>query len=253
MEFKDHFSPVAGRYARARPRYPRELFEFLARQAGGKKAAWDCGTGNGQAAVGLAEQFNTVYATDLSCQQLSMATRHPKICYYVARESGSGLPDGSMDLVTAAQAAHWFDLEGFYREATRVVRRGGEPERVGLTAIWGYGLCRVTPAVDDLVKRFYRKTVGPYWPSERHHIESCYRQLPFPFREIEFPPFQMRCVWTLEELASYLRTWSAVRRFIAARGFDPVNRLVEELAPVWGDHQQARQVTWSLFGRVGRL
>lgn len=50
----DQFSAVARAYARYRPSYPAELFAALARAAPGRRAAWDCATGTGQAATGLA-------------------------------------------------------------------------------------------------------------------------------------------------------------------------------------------------------
>ena len=69
----DHFSAHAQNYARFRPTYPTELFAWLASQSPGHRLAWDCGTGNGQAALGLADHFVHVHATDLSPQQLAQA------------------------------------------------------------------------------------------------------------------------------------------------------------------------------------
>jgi len=84
MSFKDHFSKQAADYARFRPRYPREMFEYLGRIAPSRALAWDCATGNGQAAVGLAAVFERVIATDASEKQIANAEPHERVEYRVA-------------------------------------------------------------------------------------------------------------------------------------------------------------------------
>jgi len=243
MTFQDHFSDRARRYADARPTYPPALFAKLAAQAPGHALAWDCGTGNGQAALGLAVHFDAVLATDPSEAQLAHARPHPRVTYRIAPESRSWLPDHSADLVTAAQAAHWFELSLFNAEARRVLRPGG------LVAIWCYSLCRISPEIDPILGTFYRETVGPYWPPERRHTEDGYRSLEFPFEELPFPELTMEHDWTAEQFGAYVGTWSAVGRFIKARGFDPVPSMLEAIAPVWSGPQR---ITWPLSGRLGR-
>jgi SAM-dependent methyltransferase len=245
--FQDHFSAVAVAYARARPTYPPALYAELAALSPGHALAWDCGTGNGQAALGLAAHFDAVLATDPSAAQVAQTPPHPRLTVRLAPEAASGLPAGTADLVTAAQAAHWFDLDAFYAEVRRVLRPHG------VLALWCYGLCRVAPAVDKLLDRFSRVTVGRYWPPGRRHVDAAYRSLAFPFPEAPFPPLVMERRWRLEELGAYVRTWSAVTQFSRERGFDPVAPLLRELAPVWGAPEEARAVTWALAGRVGRL
>jgi SAM-dependent methyltransferase len=245
--FKDHFSTRAAGYAQARPTYPASLFAALAEACTGRTLAWDCGTGNGQAALGLADHFATVIATDPSTPQLSRARAHPRITYRRGRESESGLAPGAVDLVTAAQAAHWFDLGAFYGEVRRVLRPRG------VVAIWTYSICHISPEIDHLLDEFYRHTVGPYWPPERRHVESGYRSLPFPFDQLPFPDLVMEHAWALPELAAFLGTWSAVTRYSDAHGNDPVGPFLERLAPLWGAPQQRRRVTWPLAGRLGRL
>ncbi len=245
MGFQDHFSARAELYARARPSYPAALFADLARFAPGTRCAWDCGTGNGQAAVGLASCFESVIATDPSTAQLARAEPHPRVEYRLAAEAASGLPAESVDLVTAAQAAHWFDPSRFYAEVRRVLRTGG------VLAIWCYGLCEISPEIDRLVAGFYRDGVGSYWPAERCHVEDGYRSLPFPFAEATFPPHVMERRWTLAEFGAYLGSWSAVERFHKANSTDPVRPLLSALAPEWGD--TPRVVRWPLTGRIGRL
>jgi SAM-dependent methyltransferase len=243
MSFKDHFSTQAATYAKARPHYPPALFAELARLAPGRTLAWDCGAGNGQASVALAAHFERVVATEPSAAQLAQAVAHPRVSYHESAESAPMLADRSVDLVTAAQAAHWFDLKVFYPEVRRVVRPGG------LLAIWNYGICAITPEVDVVVGHFYEETVGPYWPPERRQAETAYRLLEFPFQEIPLPKLNLEVVWTAEEFGTYLRTWSAVARFIKAHGVDPVTVLQPALDKAWG--AETRRVVWPLGGRVG--
>lgn len=247
MSFHDHFSDRAAAYARFRPTYPPELFEWLAAQAPSRRMAWDAGTGSGQAAAGLARWFEEVVATDPSREQLGEAAARPRIRYRQAVEGDSGLPPGAADLATAAQALHWFDVAAFYREVRRTVRPGG------MIAIWCYGLHRVEPAVDGIFDHFYRDVVGPYWPAERRHIETGYRAIPFPFMEVPTPEFRMTAELELDGLLGYVRTWSAVVGFEKVQHRDPVRGLREELEPAWGDPGVRRTVRWPLTLRAARI
>jgi len=244
--FKDHFSGHAPDYARFRPDYPEALYAFLAGQAPGRTRAWDCATGNGQAALGLATRFERVVATDAAAAQVAQAPRHPRVAYAVALAEAAPFAAGTMDLVTAAQSLHWFDLERFYGEASRVLRPHG------VVAAWCYGLHRVAPEIDALVDRLYEDVLGPCWPPERRHIEAGYRTLAFPFLEIPAPSFSMERSWRLEEYLGYLGTWSAVRRYRATRGVDPLEATAVELTGRWGAAGEARRVIWPVHLRVGR-
>jgi SAM-dependent methyltransferase len=245
VAFQDHFSSRAPLYARARPTYPPALFEDLARLASGRRLAWDCGTGSGQAAVLLAAEFDAVIATDPSEAQLQEAPPHPRVTYRRGAEDASGLMAGSVDLVTAAQAAHWFDMPRFAAEAARVLRPSG------ICAIWCYGLCSIAPEIDRALGSFYRETVGKYWPPDRSHVDQGYKNLLFPFTEVAFPAHAMRQQWTAEEFGAYLRTWSAVVRYQQEQGTDPVTPLMAGVAEAWGSG--ARTVTFPLSGRIGRV
>ncbi|MCP4377042.1 MAG: class I SAM-dependent methyltransferase, partial [bacterium] len=209
--FKDHFSDQSGDYLRYRPSYPGALFAFLAEIPPMQHRAWDCATGSGQAAHGLSTHFERVIATDASAAQIDSAVPAANVHYRVAPAEASGLPDRSVDLVTVAQALHWLDLERFYGEVRRVLKPGG------LLAVWSYNLLRTDPAIDAEVDAFYSHTVGPYWPPERRLVESGYRDLPFPFPELDTPPFAMTARWRLEQLLGYLGTWSATKRYRGER------------------------------------
>ena len=246
-EFSDHFSAVAEAYAAARPTYPPALFDHLAALAPSRAHAWDCAAGNGQATLALAARFARVTATDASAAQLAQAPRHPGVTYRVGLAQESGLADASVDLVTVAQALHWIDLPKFYEEVGRVLVADG------VLAVWCYGLQRLDDeAIDVPLGHFYGSVVGPYWAPERKLVETGYRTVPFPFEELEAPPFEMAHEWLLPELLAYLRTWSATCAFVKARGFDPVTALAGELGPVWGPGDRRRRVRWPLSLRIGR-
>ena len=244
----DHFSSVAHTYAQARPRYPAALFDWLTQQCVGHDLAWDCGAGSGQASVALAEHFKAVIATDLSAAQIAQATVHPGVEYRVAPAESSGLASASADLVTIAQALHWFDFPQFFAEVQRVLRPGG------VVAAWSYGMVEIEgDAVNALVQAFYRDEIGGYWPPERRHVEEGYRSIPFPFEKIQAPALAMAVDWTLDETLAYFRSWSATARYVQARGEDPVAALAQRLAAPWGDPQQRRRVQWPLSVLAGRV
>lgn len=252
-DFADHFSGHADDYARYRPTYPPDLFAYLAARCAAHDLAWDCAAGNGQAALGLAEHFDRVVATDASAEQIDAATLHPRVTYAVARARNSPLEDATADLVTVAQALHWIDPAPFYAEVRRVLK----PD--GVFAAWTYGLFYLTPddpaadAVDPLIETFYRDRVGSYWPPERRHIEANYQSLPFPFEEIEAPDFTIEMDWALNDVLGYLRTWSATKRYQQARGHDPVVQMAPYFADAWGDPSTRRTLQWPLPLRMGRL
>jgi ubiquinone/menaquinone biosynthesis C-methylase UbiE len=243
--FPDHFSAAAAEYARRRPDYPRRLFAYLAGLAPARRRAWDCATGSGQAALGLARHFAEVVATDASERQIACARPHRRVRYRVAAAEESGIEPESVDLVTAAQAVHWFGQERFWREARRVLVPGG------VIAIWCYDLLRVGQEVDAVIRRLYR-IVGRYWPPERAVVERGYRSLDFPFAEEAAAPFRMEKRWSLEHLLGYLGTWSAARRYSEAVGKDPIGLVREDLARAWGSPGRVRRVFWDLDLRVGR-
>ncbi len=242
--FKDHFSGQSGAYRKHRPDYPPTLFEWLAAVAPARRLAIDVATGNGQAAAGLAAHFERVIATEPSAAQLREAPAHRRVEYRLEAAEAISAEPGSADLVTAAQAAHWFDWPRFVAAAARVLTKGG------VLAVWSYNNCRVTPAIDRLVADFSRDVVGPYWPRERRIVEEGYRSLGLPFSPIAAPEFEMTTRWDAAAMLGYLDTWSAVRRARARSGRDPLDLLTGPLTVAWG--AEPRDMRWPLTILAGR-
>ena len=245
MAFKDYFSEQATGYASYRPHYPDNLFAWLADISPRQQRVWDCATGSGQAAAALASQFEQVIATDASQAQLLQAQTQVNIHYICARAEQVPLANNSLDLITVAQAAHWFDLPRFYQQVDRLLTAGG------VLAIWCYGLFHITPEIDSIIKHIYQDTVGAYWPAERRHIEDAYANLSFPYAPLVTPGFLMQADWNLSQLIGYLATWSATRLYIKACGKDPLTDLEHQLAAHWGAPNQAHRVEWPLHLKVG--
>jgi len=253
MAFNDHFSGHAATYREARPLYPDALFDWLADQVAHRDLVWDTGCGNGQASVALAARFARVFATDPSANQIENAERRPNIDYRVEPAEQCSLASASADLVTVAQALHWFDFARFFPEVQRVLKPGG------FFAAWAYSDCRVTSAVDVHKDRVYVDLTGTYWPPERELVETGYRTIPMPvgagapFEEIAAPSFVMSVSWNAQQFLAYLRSWSATQRYIKANGVDPVAIVENDLIAAWGDPDMRREVRWDFHLRCGRL
>ncbi len=246
-EFKNYFSAQSSSYSVYRPHYPPELINWLVAQSRAQDLAFDVATGSGQTAHMLADRFARVIASDASKAQIDNAVPCKGVEYRVERAEQSGLADGSVDLLTVAQAAHWFDMEAFNKEAARILK----PE--GFIAIWCYGLMEITPQIDQLVWTLYEDILGDdYWAPERKIVESGYKTLPFPFPEVTPPSFKMVQNWSLEHLLGYLGTWSAVQNYKQEKGIDPVSLVSSELRQVWNSGEAVKLVHWPVGMRAGR-
>jgi ubiquinone/menaquinone biosynthesis C-methylase UbiE len=245
MTFADHFSTVAARYAMYRPHYPAALASTLAELSPARGTAWDAGCGNGQLSVALAAYFDRVIATDPSQAQLDAAEPHAKVEYRCATAEVSGLPDAGVDLAVAAQAAHWFEWPRYVEEVTRVARPGA------LVGIISYGILHMAGEVDTVLEDYYREAAAPYWPSARKHVENGYRDLAWPWPEVEAPALEMTARWTREELVGYITTWSATIKLVEAEGPARFEAFCERLLATWPD-REPREVRWPLAIRLAR-
>jgi ubiquinone/menaquinone biosynthesis C-methylase UbiE len=233
---KDLFSTQANVYAAFRPTYPKELYDFIFSKLNGREKAWDCATGNGQVARILADTFQEVYATDISQKQLDNAIKKENIFYSVSPGEKTGFAESQFDLITVAQALHWFDRDRFYEEARRVSKQDS------LLAIWGYALLYIQPDIDEIIMNYYSNVVGPYWDEARRLVEEEYRSLVFPFKQIDSPKFDISATWTLNHLTGYLESWSATQKYIKEEGHNPLPEVLEQLERVWkkGDSKPIR-------------
>lgn len=247
IKFKDHFSGHSADYRNFRPVYPVALYEFLNTVVRDNKLVWDCATGSGQCARNLVEYFDKVLATDASESQIRNAPAHPGISYRTAAAENVDLCDETVDLITVAQAMHWFDIPAFFKEAERVLKPGG------VLAVWNYHLLKIEPAIDEIVDEFYTNRLDAYWPAERRILENNFSDFVFPFEKVDVPDFSMSSSWSLAGLSGYLSTWSAVKQCLAAEGQDPLQEILPRLEAAWGaDPSNCKSVRWPLALHVRR-
>jgi len=240
------FSAVSAEYASARPLYPSQLFEWLASTVKRRDTAWDAATGSGQAALGLADHFSHVVATDLSPAQLQHAKQHPRIEYRVASAEESGLAGQSVDLVVAAAAIHWFDLDQFTMEAGRVLRPGG------VLAAWTYHVAHVGPPLDRVLLPFYKDVVGPYFATGARMVDSRYEGLTLPGKTLHPPALRASMRWSADEVLRFVRTWSGVQSYMTATKRDPVAEIATAVREVFGGENSVQEVSWPLYIRAAR-
>ncbi|CAN5449681.1 class I SAM-dependent methyltransferase [soil metagenome] len=243
---KDNFSNASHLYAKYRPVYPAEMLRFIVSLVKENNQAWDCGTGNGQVAQVLSEYFTTVQATDISTQQIQQAAPNNKIVYSVSRAELTTFPDNSFDLITVAQAIHWFDFDLFYAE----VKRTAKPEAI--LAVFGYGFFQISSEVDAIITEFYDSVIGVYWDYERRYLDENYQTIPFPFHEISHEDFKMELNWTAEQILGYLETWSAVKHYQKAHQKNPLDLIRTELKQVLS-RKEHHKVVFPIFLRLARI
>jgi ubiquinone/menaquinone biosynthesis C-methylase UbiE len=244
---KDLFSEQSRIYAQFRPTYPKELFDYIFQFVNEKKCAWDCATGNGQAAKVLADHFDKVEASDISEAQISNAVTRQNITYHICPAEETPFADDSFDLITVAQAYHWLNWKKFHNEATRVGKQNA------LIAIWTYNtLLSDTEKLNSLIQHFYRNITGPYWDEERKYVDDGYSTVDFEFEPLPVKNFQSVVNWTKEQLKGFFQSWSAVRNYMKANQQNPVDLIQRDIDSVWGDEEQ-KEFRFPIFLRMGRI
>lgn len=248
MSFKDHFSGHAQAYADARPSYPEQLFEFLNLECKQHDLVWDCATGNGQAAVSLAKIFRRVIATDASAEQVEQAQPVENIEYRQMTAEQPLLERNSCDLITVAQALHWFDTDRFFENVKACLK----PE--GVLAAWCYAVHQINEPIDAVVETLYEEILGEYWPPERRLVENHYSEISFPFATCYERNFTMTREWNLQQLCAYFTSWSALQRYRKRRGSDPLELVIDGLHEAWGiNPEETHIVSWPLKVRLARM
>jgi len=246
MNFKDHFTKQAKEYAKYRPDYPDELFHYLSQVSPSNKLAWDCATGSGQAANGLANYFKKIIASDASANQVQNAFNNENIIYKVFPAEKAEIESSTVDLITVAQALHWFDFNKFYSEARRVLRKKG------IIAVWLYNLVEISDTIDPVIKRFDEEILKDFWPPERQLFYDEYKSIPFPFEQLSPPEFRMTANWTVENLLGFLSTWSAVQNYIEKEKSNPVDLVKSEIKNLWGN-QIYKTAGWKIVLKIGKV
>lgn len=248
MKYTNHFGNRSSDYLQFRPNYPDSLFVYLAGLAKSHDTAWDCGTGNGQAAIELSQYFTQVIATDINQAQLDIAPKIDNISYYHCPAEKTHIPNASIDLITVAQALHWFDFTHFFNE----VRRVAKPE--GIIAAWSYSLGTITPEIDNIIQKLYFEILGDeYWPKERRYVDKGYKTIPFPFSKIVPPEFQIVKEMDFAQLLGYLATWSAVKEYQKRNQINPLGLIISDLEKAWGDPESTHFMTWPIHLLVGAV
>ncbi|MEM6633836.1 MAG: class I SAM-dependent methyltransferase [Bacteroidota bacterium] len=244
---KDLFSQQSGLYAKFRPTYPQALYDWILSLVPERNEGWDCGTGNGQVASELAQYFQKVQATDISQAQIEKAPKLDNVHFQVMQSEATSFENDTFDLITVAQALHWFAFEPFFKEVQRVIKPGG------ILAVWGYSLLRIHPEIDPLLDQYYTDIIGPYWAPERKHVDQNYAQIAFPFDLLDPPEsFAIQAHWTVEQFEGYLRTWSSLQTYLQAHEENPVPILIQQIRErkLW---EGSLRVQFPIFTKVGSL
>ena len=247
VEKRNWFDQGGESYAQFRPAYPEALAAFLATAAPATGLAVDVGCGNGQLTTLLARHFAQVVGVDPSADQIAHAKPASGVAYAVAPAEKLPFADGVASAVTAAQAAHWFDLPTFYAEVRRIARPGA------VVALISYGVLVLEGALGARFQRFYSAEIGPFWPPERKLVDNGYAGIDFPFAECPPPELALVKSWNLGQFLGYVGTWSAVKK---ARQLGQEARLAafaDDIAALWGDPAGQRRVTWPLHMRLGQV
>ncbi len=241
---KDNFSDESALYAKFRPLYPNEIYDYLLSRILSRECAWDVGTGNGQVARELAKYYDEVYATDISSKQLENAVNLPNVYYSICAAEKTNFDDNRFNLITVAQALHWFNFDLFFLEVKRVAKKGA------LIAVFGYGLFKSFPEADKLIQELYSDILVAFWDPERKYIDNSYETIDFPFAEVEQKTFEMKVEFDFEELLGYLNTWSAVKHYKKIKGSNPLELVKDRLSPIWIGKQK---IHFPIFLKAGTV
>jgi len=244
---KDLFSKQSDLYAKYRPTYPQDLYAYILSFVKEKNIAWDCATGNGQAAAVLSEFFKRVIATDISAAQIEKATAKENIEYKVCPAESTPFTDNTFDLVTVAQAYHWIKWDQFKKEVIRVCKPGA------VLAVWAY-YAHTTgdDAIDKAVRDFYQNVTKPYWDYERRYVEELYQTVAFDYEILPAKNFESILHWKREDLVGYISSWSAIQKYITVNGHSPIRIIEEKIKTLWPEGE-VKHVTFPIYLKLGRV
>jgi ubiquinone/menaquinone biosynthesis C-methylase UbiE len=242
------FSIQAEEYSKYRPKYPFELFKFLASVSRGHEKAWDCATGNGQAAIGLAQYFDSVIASDISEKQLANSFKDIKVKYFIASAEDSKIESSTIDLITVATAIHWFDKVKFFKEVKRILKP------YGVLAFWNYTYTFISKDIDELIIYYVNEILGEkYWDQQALDVFRNEYTFEIPFEELVIPDIEMSCKWNLEEFIKYLYTWSSAQSYLKKNNTSPINLIYSNLKNLWGDEEERKNIKWKFLFRAYKV
>lgn len=241
---QDHFSSIASKYKAGRISYPKALYDYLENLCSENNSAWDCATGSGQAAVDLSPYFKKIIATDISAPLLALAEASKNIEFQNSSAEESGIPSHSIDLVTVAQAIHWFHFDRFWEEVQRVSKNNA------ILAFWGYVWPGVNDKIDSILET-YLSVVDDYWPERCRFLQSSYAAIEAPFKKLNTPSFHVQEMWSAFDFLAHLESWSSTRYYREALQKDPIRRIKDDLIEQWGEDK--RMVRWDLPLKVYQI
>ncbi|XP_067299990.1 putative methyltransferase DDB_G0268948 [Pseudorasbora parva] len=222
FEDKQH----ASLYQKYRFDPPDEVKELILQYLDKKKGkphqlAVDVGCGTGQNSRALTPYFQQVVGIDVSESQVEEARAVlglPNLSYRVGTAEELPFPDGSVDLLTAASAAHWFDTERFIKEAVRVLKPRG------CLAFFGYGDNESMPqeSCGDRLNNIYeevKQTLLPYTSSRvavaNSKLKALFEAIPFPDKErIEIIPVKLQL--SIKNVIGFIQTFSMYQAYLRA-------------------------------------
>lgn len=205
MKNATSFGKQAATYAKGRPGYPPELYQWISENSPAHDLVWDIGTGSGQAAHALTDYFKSVYATDISAEQIAAAKPHADISYKASPAQNSGLPRGSVDCMTVATAVHWFADTPFWEEVSRVAATDA------LFCAWTYQLPQCERDVHAQFLDPMFALIDPYWAEGNRICMAGYKAeaLNCPFPVLTPPQFDAGGIWSAQQLVNFTESWSA--------------------------------------------
>lgn len=243
-KMKDLFSNDSLLYQQARPSYPHSVMQEILKFVPERQFAWDCGAGSGQFTQLLTPYFDHIVATDISANQLQNAPYFENVSYQIQAAEKTTFADHSFDLITVAQAIHWFNFEEFYQEVQRTLKPNG------IFAVIGYGLIHVEHnLINQKIQHLYSHTLQGYWDHERRFIDQAYQTIPFPFAEYPVDEVKMQYQWSATQLLKYLSTWSAIKHYERTQRQNPLIDLAESLELF----DTLLKIEFPVFLRIGRL
>lgn len=209
-------------YSKYRPSYPQTLIEriiFYLKQKhnGPYNLAVDVGCGTGQATKLFSPYFTHINAYDVSENQIKQARlvqTEANISFNVSSSESLPLADESVDLITVATAAHWFDLEKFYTECKRVLKING------VLAIFTNLIPRIINKNESLEQTLtqlinnYNHILQPYASDRMKYVMNRYKDINPTLEDVERDDsLYIDYMWTIDELIQYLRTYSCFQNY----------------------------------------